>query len=348
MVIVSTPPEAKTESMMAASSSSSSTSSIITMHHDIIHTHILTRLDAAALATTASTCSHLRDLCIDDSLWRKICTATWPSLVDPTTCHIISTFPNRHRSLFSDAFPALHHFSCNSNRPSSPPPAEIISAVDIFYKGKPVFSRVRRTETTKNSFLSSPLWIEILEPNELIPTPVKFVRKDEELMKYLEENLCLSWILIDPTGKRSANVSSRKPVLVRRHWLTRDVEILFAVTMAGEPRRTTESVQCMVKVTCCGKVGGELHVREVNLVMEDMEGGKVSGKEGVIILQKAMEFGERKKVGEVGEMTERFDRFLGMIRERRERRHRRQRERDGVSMVVAFIVCIWLCYLAGF
>lgn len=65
-------------------------------------------------------------------------------------------------------------------------------------------------------------------------------------------------------------------------------------------------------------------------------------------MQKAMEFGERKKVGEVGEMTERFDRFLGMIRERRERKYRRQRERDGVSMVVAFIVCIWLCYLAGF
>ncbi|CAI8616253.1 unnamed protein product [Vicia faba] len=337
--------------MMAASSSPSpcsSTSSIITMHDDIIHTHILTRLDAATLATTASTCSHLRHLCVDDNLWRKICTATWPSLVDPTTCHIISTFPNRHRSLFSDAFPDLHHFSCSSNCPWSPPPVEIISAVDIFYKGKPVFSRVRRTETTENSFLSSPLWIEILEPNELIPTEVKFVRKDEELMKHLGENLSLSWILIDPTGKRSANVSSRKAVLARRHWLTRDVEILFAVTMAGEAKRATERVQCMVKVTCCGKVGGELHVREVSLVMEDMDGGKVRWKEGVMILQKAMEFGERKRVGEVGEMMERFDGFLGMVRERRERKYRRQKERDGVSMVVAFLVCVWFCYLAGF
>ncbi|XP_058734924.1 F-box protein At2g27310-like [Vicia villosa] len=347
MVVASTPSEGKTETMMAASSSSS-TSSIITMHHDIIHTHILTRLDAATLATTASTCSHLRHLCIDDNLWRKICTATWPSLADPTTCHIISTFPNRHRSLFSDAFPVLHHFSCNSKPLSSPPPIEIISAVDVFYKGKPVFSRVRRTETTKNSFLSSPLWIEILEPNELVPTEVKFVRKDDELLKHLEENLSLSWILLDPTGKRSANVSSRKPVLVRRHWLTRDVEILFAVTMAGEARRATETVQCTVKVTCCGKVGGELHVREVSLVMEDMDGGKVSGKEGVMILQKAMEFGERKKVGEVGEMMERFDRFLSVVRERRERKYRRQKERDGVSMVVAFVVCVWFCYLAGF
>jgi hypothetical protein len=229
-----------------------------------------------------------------------------------------------------------------------PLPPELISAVDIHYKCKPVFSRVRQTKTEKNMFLTSPLWIEILEPNELVPMPVKFVRKEEEWMKHLEDNLCLSWILIDPTGKRSMNVSSRKPVLVRRHWLTRDVEILFSVIMAGEARRATEMVQCMVKVTCCGKVGGELHVRELNLVMEDMEGGKVNGKEGVGILMKAMEFGERKKVGEEGEMKERFERFLSLVRERREKKFRRQKERDGVSMVVAFVVCVWFCYLAGF
>lgn len=198
-----------------------------------------------------------------------------------------------------------------------------------------MFSRVQQTETKKNMFLTSSLHIGILEPNELVPTPVKFVRKNEEWMKHLEDHLSLSWIIIDPTGKRSANVSSRKPVLVRRHWLTRDVEILFAVTMAGETRRSTEMVQCMVKVTCCGKVGGELYMREVGLVMEDMEGGEVSGKEGVGILMKAMEFGERKKVCEVGEMKERFERFLGMIRERREMKFRRQKVRDGVSTLVA-------------
>ncbi|WJX43972.1 hypothetical protein P8452_31007 [Trifolium repens] len=309
---------ASTESIMASSSSSSS--NIITMHHDIIHTHILRRLDATTLASAAATCSHLRHLCTNNHLWQNIAAAIWPSLLDPTTCHIISTFPNGYRSIFSDAFPALHHYSSHSNHPVLLLPPELMSAVDIHYK----------------------------EPNELVPMPVKFVRKEDKWIKQLEDNLCLSWILIDPIGKRSMNVSSRKPVLVRRHWLTRDVEILFSVIMAGEARRATEMVQCMVKVTCCGKVGGELHVREVNLVMEDMEGGKVSGKEGVGILMKAMEFGERKKVGEEGEMKERFERFLSMVRERREKKFRRQKERDGVSMVVAFVVCVWFCYLAGF
>lgn len=188
----------------------------------------------------------------------------------------------------------------------------------------------------------------MVEPGELIQTPVKFVRKEEEFMRNLEDNLCLSWILIDPIRKRAANVSSRRPVLVRRHWLTRDVEILFAVTMAGEMQRSTETVQCLIKVTCGGKVGSELHVREVNLVMEDREGGYVNGKEGVVILQKAMEFGERKKVDEVGEMKERFERFMSMIKERRERKHRRERARDAVSLIVVFIVFVLFCCIAGF
>ncbi|XP_045832055.1 F-box protein At2g27310 [Trifolium pratense] len=336
---------ASTESTMASSSSSSS---ILTMHHDIIHTHILTRLDATTLASTAATCSHLRHLCRDNHLWKKMAATTWPSLLDPAICHVISTFPNGHRSIFSDSFLAFHYYSSHSNHPLSPPPSELISTVDIHYKGKPVFSRIRQTKTEKNMFLSSPLWIEIMEPNELIPMPVKFVRKEEEWIKHLEDNLCLSWILIDPTGKRSMNVSSQKPVSVRRHWLTRDVEILFSVIMAGETRRATEMVQCMVKVTCCGKVGGELHVREVNLAMENMDGGKVSGKEGVGILMKAMEFGDRKKVGEEGEMKMRFERFLNLVRERRERKFRRKKQWDGFSMVVAFVVCVWFCYLAGF
>lgn len=331
--------------------SMASSSMISTMHPEIIQTHILTRLDAATLATAASVSSHLRRLCTDDSIWRDICTATWPSLADPIAGDAISTFPGGHFSIFSDAFPALHHLSENSKRPSPPPPPppELISAVDIYYEGKPVFSRVRRTETKQNWFLSLPLFVEVLEPNELVPTPVKFVRKDEEWLRHLEESLGLSWVLIDPTRKRAANVSSMRPVSVRRHWLTRDVEAVFAVVMAGERRRETEKVQCVVKVTCCGRpVNGELHVRAVNLVMENTEGGHVSGKEGVAILQRAMETGERKRVnGNANIMKERFEEFTCLTRERRESKHRRQKARDAVSMLLAFFACVLFSFLAA-
>lgn len=35
----------------------------------------------------------------------------------------------------------------------------------------------------------------------------------------------------------------------------------------------------MVKVMCGGKVGGDVHMREVNLVIEDTEGRQLSGKD---------------------------------------------------------------------
>ncbi|XP_057455949.1 F-box protein At2g27310-like [Lotus japonicus] len=321
---------------------------ITAVHPDIILAHILTRLDPATLATAASASSHLRRLCADEDLWQKICTATWPSLTDPTASHVISTFPAGHRSIFSDAFPSLHHNHSPSQphrRLPSPPPPELISAVDIYYNGEPMFSRVHRTETEKNWFLTSPLCVEMLEPNEVVPAPVRFAGKYEKWMRHLEESLRLSWVVIDPTLKRAVNVSSRRPVWVRRHWLTRDVEAAFSVVMAAE------EVRCVVKVTWGRKDGGEVHVREVNMVMEDAEGGHVRGKEAVGILQRAMESGVRKRVvvdggcGGVDSAKESYERFSCMVKERRERKHRRHKVRDVASTLLAFVAFLLFLFL---
>nr|KYP68700.1 F-box protein At2g27310 family [Cajanus cajan] len=284
-------------------------------------------------------------LCTEDDLWRHICTATWPSLQDPSARHVISTIPGGYRSIFSDAFPSLHHFSLRPHRPPPPPP-ELISAVDIYYQGKPVFSRVKRTQTQKNWFLSSPLWLDALEPNELIPTTVKFARKDEEWLRHFEENLSVSWIVVDPAQGRAANVSSRGAVAARRHWLTRDLEVVYAAEMAGERQHAMERVQCVVKVTCCGKVGGELHVREVNLVMEDTEGRHVTGKEGLAILQRAMECGERKRIDHVRD-KERFENFTCLMKEKRECKRKREKAKDVASTLLAFLALLFFCFIAG-
>jgi hypothetical protein len=81
------------------------------VHHDIIQTHILTRLDGPTLATTACASSHLHALSTEEELWRNICSATWPSIDHPRVRHVISSFPGGHRSFFSDSFPALDHRS---------------------------------------------------------------------------------------------------------------------------------------------------------------------------------------------------------------------------------------------
>lgn len=176
---------------------------------------------------------------------------------------------------------------------------------------------------------------------------MKYGRKDEEWLRDLEENMRVSWIVVDPTRGRAANMSSRRAVSARRHWLTREVEVVYAAEMAGERHRETERVQCVVKVTCCGKVGGELHVREVNLVMEDTEGGHVSGKEGLAILQRAMEFGERKRVSHVRN-KEMFENFMCLVKERRNSRLKREKAKDVFSTLLVFVALVLFCFLAGF
>lgn len=168
----------------------------------------------------------------------------------------------------------------------------------------------------------------------MIQIPVKFAENDHvmnEWLNHLEKNLTLSWIIIEPTGKRAANLSSRLPVNVRQNWLTGELEVDYAVVMG--------LVQCVIKVTCCGKVGGEVHVREVSLVMENTEGKRVVGRESMVILQGAMENGIRKKV-DAEETKASFERFCSMKRERKESDMRREKTGDMVVMFVAFVIFV--------
>ncbi|CAK8535429.1 unnamed protein product [Lathyrus sativus] len=313
--------------------SDSTNSPIANIHPDIIQSHILSRLDGTSLTSAASTASHLNSLCTENHLWQKITTATWPSLNDPFATSLISTFPSSHRSIFSDSFPSVDYCSpsISTVSSSSSPTGELISAVDLYYKGKSVFSKIHRTETHKGWFLCSPLWIEILDSNEIIQTPIKF--EENDVVEWLEENLTLSWIMIEPTCKRSVNLSSRLPVTVRRHWLTGELEVLYAVVLG--------LVQCTIKVTCCGKAGGEMHVREVSFSMEDMDGRHVVGRDSLVILQGAMENGERKKL-DVEESKKRFEEFGLMKRERRERKLRREKAMDMFTMLVAIVIFAFL------
>ncbi|GMY15775.1 F-box protein At2g27310-like [Fagus crenata] len=307
------------------------------VHHDIIQTHILTRLDGPTLATIACASSHLHALSTEEELWRNICSATWPSIDHPRVRHVISSFPGGHRSFFSDSFPALDHRSPHPYRSSIPLSTELISAVDVRYKDELIFSKVQETEAETGWFLCSPFRVDLLGQKESIQTPIRHVAENEAWLKHLEENLKLNWIMIDPTRNRSANFSSRRPVSIQRHWLTGDVQLRYATIIAGQEQ--SELVQCAVLVTCEGKAGGEMHVREVSMQVEDLEGKHLNGKESLVIMQRAMESGKRKKEGKE-EGKERFVEFLVMKKERRERMQRRERALDLVCIAVGVTIFV--------
>ncbi|KDP24968.1 hypothetical protein JCGZ_24267 [Jatropha curcas] len=320
---------------------------ISAVHHDILQNHILNRLDGPTLAAVACASSELHGLSTEDKLWQKICIDTWPSINDPLTSSIISTFPSGHRSFFSDSYPLLHHHRHSSHileRPS-PETTELISAVDIFYQNFPIFSKVEETETESGWFMSSPFRVDLIEPNkDFVPSGIPQASENDSRLKQVEQNLTLSWILIDPKQKRAVNISSHRAVSVQRHWLTGEVQAKFATILAGDEEKGSEReyVQFEVVVTCGGKEGGEIHVRDVSMVMEDMEGKTLTGKESLVILQEAMERGERRKGKSGKEGKERFKEFLERRKERKERIQRREKILDwvciasGISSFMAF------------
>ncbi|XP_048140429.1 F-box protein At2g27310-like [Rhodamnia argentea] len=330
-----------------APAGSNATAMLTSVHPDIIWTHILTRLDSPSLVSATSASSQLHPLSSDDCLWQDICLAVWPSVGDPRVAEAITAFPSGHRSFFSDSYPILHHHKLRYRR-SPPPPLlakYLISAVDVHFEGELIFSKVHETETASGWFECCPFQVDLLDLKESVLTRIQKPggMHDEVWLRHLEDNLSLSWILVDPARRHAANLSTRRPVSVQRHWLTGDVQARYVTVLAGGHRGSAaEHVQCTATVTCGGEEGGKLQVREVSFQVEDMEGKILNGRDSVAILGDAMENGERKKAKRESEGKERFEEYEERKRERRERKQRKERARDlvcigaGVAVFVGF------------
>ncbi|RZC84104.1 hypothetical protein C5167_046881 [Papaver somniferum] len=323
-----------------------STTTISSVHSDILLNNILTRLDGPTLASTGCASTELYTLSTQQKLWSDICHAVWPSTTHPHICHIVSSFPNGPRSFFSDAFPLL--------LPSSDPPklqtshhhssqSELISAVDIHYKNEIIYSKVQTTETLSGWFQYSPFRIDLLDPKFVVPTEILF---DNDSCRDLAKCLKLSWIVIDPTGRRAANLSSGGAVSVHQHWLTGEIELKFATIMASGGN-SDELAESEIIVTCGGSQGGELHVTEVSLKMQDMNGSNLSGKDSLVILKNGMVNGKRVAAKEEAGKG-RYEEYLRIKKEREERKLRREGRLDAICIGLGGLVCFGLCMLAWF
>ncbi|KAL0410150.1 UNVERIFIED_CONTAM: putative F-box protein [Sesamum latifolium] len=314
------------------------------LHPDIVRTHVLSRLDGPTLGSAACCSTTLRQLSSDDNLWSDICHSMWPSTTSPQLSHLISTFPGGGpRAFFSHAFPVLAA-DRSLTRSSSNPPSEFISAVDIRYKDKLIFTKVQETETVTGWFRCSPFRIDLLEPKDVVPTPIKHP-EGEDACRGMIDDMMLSWILIDPIRRRAVNLSSHKPVSVERHWLTGEVQVRYASILAVDQMQ----VQCGIVVRCGGtECGDEMQVREVSLEIEDMDGTHLNGKDSLVFLQGALEGKKGTGINRVEEGQRRYKAYVEMKRERRERKLRTEGALDmlcvafGVSIFVAFC-CFLFC-----
>ncbi|KAL4561586.1 hypothetical protein LXL04_033756 [Taraxacum kok-saghyz] len=315
---------------------------IADIHEDIIKTHILTKLDGQTLSAAGCASSRLQSLCSDHKLWSDICFSNWPSTANPLISQAISNFPSGYRSFYSDSFSS----AANRLTTTTPLPAtsHIISSVDIRYQNELVFSKIESTNTTPSDwFQSSPFCIDLLERKELVPSPVKFSGDDQVLLSNLEKNMTLSWIMIDPTQNRAVNLSSIYPVSVHRNWFAGDIKVTFAAVIVL--LHDNDYMNCNIQITCGVKeVGGELNVTGVSLMVLDMDGKSLSGKESMVILQ-GLTVAQRRRRNDGGreEHKERYDEYTGRSRERKEKLERKERRIDMACVAggVAVFMALW-------
>ncbi|GAB4824648.1 hypothetical protein Ancab_007520 [Ancistrocladus abbreviatus] len=331
-------------SVVSTTEDSGGSPTISFIHPDILQTHFLPRLDGFSLTSLSCASSYLHSISTVESLWRDVSISQWPSINHPRVQRIITSFRNGHRSFFSDCFPLLslpvdptcHH----PNRPSDTP--EIISAVDIYYQSTLIFSKVHETDASTEWFEYPSFRVDLIDPKENLRTPIEM-----KSLKDLEENLTLSWIVIDPTRKRAANFSSFRRVSVERHWLTRDIRVKYATILAGNGFGSLEPefVECKVVVTCGRKEEGMLHLKEVCMQVEDMRGNPLNGKDSLGFLVHAMEYGKRERGDE--ERKRYNKQYLEFKSERRQRKlvKRRIHALKVGCVAVGISIAVALCWL---
>lgn len=230
--------------------------------------------------------------------------------------------------------------------------------MDIHYKNALIVSKTHVIETATAWFYAAPLRVDLFDSKDSVLAPTLHGGEGDTWLKDLEENLTLSWILIDPVKKRAVNISSGRAVAVERQWSAGDVlRARFATIMAGDYNSSGRSgssemeyVKCEVAVTCVRskEEGGEVHVREVSMQVEDMEGRSLSGRDSLVILQEAMENGKRRKRGEGGQNGKvRYEEFTERKRVRKEKKDKRERVLDMACICVGVSVffALWFFIL---
>lgn len=320
----------------------STAAALTELHDDILETHILAKLDPQSLFTTSCVSSELHDICTGENLWKQICKSIWPSVNNPRLAEVIASFPAGHRSFFSDSFPTLHHkFFTDGHRKTT----ELVSAVDIHYQNNPLFTKVVALDTDSAAFLDAPFSVDLLS-DEAVKLPGKFDTEDENFLARLGRDLKLSWIVIDTSGRMAANVSSLRPVLVRQHWVTGDIKVRYVKVLAGGRKgKSREMVQCKIEVECVRRVeNGELHVGQVSFKMEDLDKSCLSGRDGLVILQDALESGERRQ-GRDGEEREMYDKYLVKRKERREKLQKIERRLEMVDRATRISISLAMLFL---
>ncbi|KAL8104608.1 F-box protein At3g44326-like [Apium graveolens] len=183
------------ESKITSSNIFEGSTKITDLHPEIMFTHVLTRMDHSSLASLALVSTQLHALCSNEIVWANICNSKWQSTKHLLLQNAISSFPVGHRSFFYDWYPILElgnkykcsWFICPDTTTVVQRPEHLISAVDIQYNNKNIYSKVDVINTSTESFASSSFKVEVLNPKEFVRLQVKCENEEDVQMSDLKK-----------------------------------------------------------------------------------------------------------------------------------------------------------------
>ncbi|KAI3696866.1 hypothetical protein L6452_29457 [Arctium lappa] len=339
------------------------TTGISSLPTHILQSHVLTRLDGQTLASATCASTSLAAGHHHHHLWSTICHSTWPSIAGHRRLtELISNFSddkNGPRFFFSHSFPLPTPDPTAvppppQNHPPPSPVPELISAVDIYYRNKPILTKIEETDTTTDWFRCSPFRIDLLDLKDVVRIQLPLSPPDDgdsvdRCTAAMMDDMTLSWILINPINKRAVNLSSHKPVSVHRHWLSHEIQVRFGSILGGGGSGGGGGggvvVECGIVVNCRRSEDGEMEVGEVMMEVEDMDGKHLNGKDSLVILQRVMEGKRGNGVKREEEARRRYRRYEEMKRERRERKSRVEGTLDILFLIFGLLIFIGLLFI---
>lgn len=342
--------------------------------HDIL-SDIMARLEGSSLAAAACTCSDLRTVARDQSLWKPLCESTWPSttsteaeqlLSSSSSSSSTSTDGGGYAKFYADSFPLVLY---DNKKPMQHEavtthvyPSDFVSLVDVYYKEKCILSKVldgipgaadvsgssdSNVTDCQRWFSTCPFRLDLLDIEEDKST-TELGKEDDncsrDLCRNLTQDVRLSWVLFDKRSGKAVNLSSWKPLLVQRSWLFDDDYVMRfgCVVAVGESLSPQGLAECVIEAKCTLiEAEGFLRWREISMSFEDMMGARVNGSKSLSVLSQALSC--RRTINH-GLVEKGYSDYERLKMEMKQRNERRESIANHLYVSVEIAVFAALCY----
>ncbi|CAM8938516.1 unnamed protein product [Rhodiola kirilowii] len=268
--------------------------------------NVMARLDGLSLAAAACTCTELLDLATERGLWESLCHTTWPSTACPEAKNMVVPFNNKFYAqsrpliLYDDSVGGVSGMKTAESFAAE----DLVSLVDVFYKGVCVLSKVidgipeagsDRGEQHQKWFDDCPFELDVVKfdysQGNGSGEDEDVVTEDAagNLSQELEEDVRLSWVLLNKKTGKSVNVSSCKPLKVKNSWIySNNYTFQFGCVVPVEVL-----AECVITARCERRnekrdISGGLKWEEIGMSIKDMAGAHLGGKKSLTVLNKAM------------------------------------------------------------